>query len=144
MQGRGLNHPEKQAIARKAPEMIEAVDTAAFSVGATTRNGRDQAAGGAAGPHARHQLDQHRARLAWERVEPDHALRRQLPDPSDTLVGPYAGTTLENPSDADVLFLGVHGIHPKAGLTKPNIAEASTNRRPVEADQRVIVADTRV
>jgi DeoR/GlpR family transcriptional regulator of sugar metabolism len=64
--------------------------------------------------------------------------------PSDTLVGPYAGTTLGNPSDADVLFLGVHGIHPKAGLTTPNIAEASTNRRPVEADQRVIVADTRV
>jgi DeoR/GlpR family transcriptional regulator of sugar metabolism len=62
--------------------------------------------------------------------------------PSDALVGPYADSTLGN-LNADVLFLGVHGLHPEAGLTTPNIAEASTNRCLVEAAQRVVdVADS--
>ena len=38
-----------------------------------------------------------------------------------------------------MLFLGVHGVHPDAGLTTPNTAEAETDRCLVEAAQRVVV-----
>src|ERR1017187_717923 len=47
--------------------------------------------------------------------------------PSDTLVGPTADATIRS-MYVDVLFLGVHGIDPVAGLTTPNISEAETNR----------------
>lgn len=38
-----------------------------------------------------------------------------------------------------MLFIGVHGIHPDAGLTTPNVAEAETNRCLVEAAQKIVV-----
>ncbi len=58
--------------------------------------------------------------------------------PSDALVGPFAERTLKT-LNADILFLGVHGIHPDAGLTTPNVAEAETNRCLVDAAQKVVV-----
>ena len=58
--------------------------------------------------------------------------------PSDALVGPFADRTLRT-LNADVLFLGAHGVHPVAGLTTPNTAEAETDRCLVEAAQRVVV-----
>jgi DeoR/GlpR family transcriptional regulator of sugar metabolism len=58
--------------------------------------------------------------------------------PSDALVGPFADRTLRT-LNADVLFLGVHGVHPDAGLTTPNTAEAETDSRLVDAAQRVVV-----
>jgi DeoR/GlpR family transcriptional regulator of sugar metabolism len=39
-----------------------------------------------------------------------------------------------------VLFLGVHGVHPEAGLTTPNVAEAEMLREIELAGVRVIVA----
>ncbi|MDQ5819240.1 MAG: DeoR family transcriptional regulator, partial [Actinomycetota bacterium] len=41
--------------------------------------------------------------------------------------------------NADVLFLGVHGVHPQAGLTTPNVAEAETNGCLIQASQSVVV-----
>ena len=38
-----------------------------------------------------------------------------------------------------MLFLGAHGVHPDAGLTTPNTAEAETDRVLVDAAQRVVV-----
>jgi DeoR/GlpR family transcriptional regulator of sugar metabolism len=38
-----------------------------------------------------------------------------------------------------VLFLGVHGMDPVAGLTTPNLAEAETNRAFLAHAQKVIV-----
>jgi DeoR/GlpR family transcriptional regulator of sugar metabolism len=58
--------------------------------------------------------------------------------PSDALVGPFADRTIKT-LNADVLFLGVHGVHPEAGLTTPNVAEAETDGRLVEAAQKVVV-----
>ncbi|MGB3633348.1 MAG: DeoR/GlpR family DNA-binding transcription regulator, partial [Rubrobacteraceae bacterium] len=58
--------------------------------------------------------------------------------PSDALVGPFAERTLKT-LNADILFMGVHGIHPDAGLTTPNVAEAETNRCLVDAAQKVVV-----
>ncbi len=61
--------------------------------------------------------------------------------PSDALVGPVATHALET-LRVDVLFLGVHGIDLRAGLTTPNLLEAETDRALVAAAGRtVVVAD---
>jgi DeoR/GlpR family transcriptional regulator of sugar metabolism len=58
--------------------------------------------------------------------------------PSDALVGPCADRTLRS-LNSDVLFLGVHGMHPEAGLTTPNVAEAETDHCLVEGARKVVV-----
>jgi DeoR/GlpR family transcriptional regulator of sugar metabolism len=61
--------------------------------------------------------------------------------PSDALVGPTADITLRSVY-VDILFLGVHGLHPVAGLTTPNPSEAETNRTFIARARRlVVVAD---
>jgi hypothetical protein len=71
----------------------------------------------------------------WDRIVLSGGMFRT---PSDALVGPFADRTLRT-LNADVLFLGVHGVHPDAGLTTPNTAEAETDSRLVDAAQRVVV-----
>jgi DeoR/GlpR family transcriptional regulator of sugar metabolism len=58
--------------------------------------------------------------------------------PSDSLVGPVADASIRA-LHFDVLFLGVHGIAPEAGLSTPNLAEAETNRHFVGSARRVVV-----
>lgn len=58
--------------------------------------------------------------------------------PSDSLVGPVADAAIRS-LHFDVLFLGVHGIAPGAGLSTPNLAEAETNRHFVGSARRVVV-----
>ncbi|MFE2042122.1 DeoR/GlpR family DNA-binding transcription regulator [Streptomyces sp. NPDC059477] len=58
--------------------------------------------------------------------------------PSDSLVGPVADQAIAA-LHFDLLFLGVHGIAPGAGLSTPNLAEAETNRRLVHSARRVVV-----
>jgi DeoR/GlpR family transcriptional regulator of sugar metabolism len=57
---------------------------------------------------------------------------------SDALVG-SAATAMLAGLNLDVLFLGVHGMDPRAGYTTPNLAEAETNRALVAAARRVVV-----
>jgi DeoR/GlpR family transcriptional regulator of sugar metabolism len=137
-QKRSLNQPEKQAIAREASALIEFGDTVAFSAGTTTWT----VAAGLFPDSQDLTFITNSTNIAltlqengWEQIVLSGGIFRT---PSDALVGPYADRTLSN-LNADVLFLGVHGIHPKAGLTTPNIAEAETNRCLVEAAQRVVV-----
>jgi len=58
--------------------------------------------------------------------------------PSGALVGPTADAAIRS-LYFDVLFLGVHGIDPIAGLTTPNVAEAETNRTFISRSRRLIV-----
>ena len=58
--------------------------------------------------------------------------------PSDALVGPVAVTALRM-LHVDRLFLGVHGMDARAGLTTPNLVEAETNRAMVETSRQVCV-----
>ena len=141
-QKRELNMPEKRAIAREALRLIEPGDTVAFSAGTTTwtvaaelrADTRDLT------------FITNSTNIAltlqangWEQIVLSGGIFRT---PSDALVGPYADRILGT-LNADVLFLGVHGIDAKAGLTTPNIAEAETNRCLVEAAQKVVlVADS--
>jgi DeoR/GlpR family transcriptional regulator of sugar metabolism len=61
--------------------------------------------------------------------------------PSDALVGPVAVNSLRS-FHLDTVFMGVHGMHERAGFTTPNLAEAETNRAFVEAtNQLVVLAD---
>jgi len=61
--------------------------------------------------------------------------------PGRALVGPVAVRTLAY-LHCDLTFLSVHGIHPEAGLTTPNILEAETNRALAASGRRtVVVAD---
>jgi DeoR/GlpR family transcriptional regulator of sugar metabolism len=61
--------------------------------------------------------------------------------PSDALVGPIAVAALQS-LHLDLVFLGVHGMDPRAGYTTPNMLEADTDRALVAAGRRlVVVAD---
>jgi len=56
---------------------------------------------------------------------------------SFSLVGPLAEQTLRQLS-ADILFLGVDGFDPKAGLFTPNLLEAQVNRTMVEISRKTV------
>jgi DeoR/GlpR family transcriptional regulator of sugar metabolism len=58
--------------------------------------------------------------------------------PSDALVGPVAVAALRM-LHVDRLFLGVHGIDLRAGLTTPNLVEAETNRAMIASSRRLCV-----
>ncbi|MDY7100320.1 MAG: DeoR/GlpR family DNA-binding transcription regulator [Actinomycetota bacterium] len=61
--------------------------------------------------------------------------------PSDALVGPVAVASLRT-FNLDTVFMGVHGIHERAGFTTPNLREADTNRAFAEStDELVVLAD---
>ncbi len=135
---RKLNRPEKVAIARAALPLIEDGDTVAFSAGTTTWHIAN------ALQHAGRSLTfiTNSTNIAltlqengWDQIVLSGGIFRT---PSDALVGPFAERTLRT-LNADILFIGVHGIHPDAGLTTPNVAEAETDRCLVEAAQKVVV-----
>jgi DeoR/GlpR family transcriptional regulator of sugar metabolism len=58
--------------------------------------------------------------------------------PSAALVGPVADRTIAA-MHVDQLFLGVHGMDERAGLTTPNFAEAVTDRGLIDSAREVIV-----
>jgi len=58
--------------------------------------------------------------------------------PSAALVGPVADRAIAS-MHVDLLFLGVHGMDPRAGYTTPNLAEATTNKVLVESAREVVV-----
>ncbi len=140
-QKRTLNRPEKEAIARAALPLIEDGHTVAMGAGTTTwqiaaalRPGEKDLTFVTNSTNIALTLQEN----GWEKIVLSGGSFRT---PSDALVGPYADRTLRT-LNADILFVGVHGIHPDAGLTTPNTAEAETNRCLVEAARRlVVVAD---
>lgn len=138
-QKRSLQLLEKKSIAREAVRLADPGDTIAFGAGTTTW-------------HVAAELRQvngndftfitNSTNIAltlqengWEQIVLSGGIFRT---PSDALVGPYAERTLKS-LNADTLFLGAHGVHPDAGLTTPNIAEAETDRILIEAAQRVVI-----
>ncbi|HKH11348.1 MAG TPA: DeoR/GlpR family DNA-binding transcription regulator [Rubrobacter sp.] len=138
VQKQALNRPEKQAIARAAARLVGDGDTVAFSAGTTTwhvaealRRGHEDLTFITNSTNIALTLQE----AGWERILLSGGSFRT---PSDALVGPFADRTLRT-LNADVLFLGAHGVNPDAGLTTPNTAEAETDRCLVEAAQRVVV-----
>jgi DeoR/GlpR family transcriptional regulator of sugar metabolism len=74
-------------------------------------------------------------------ARPNVILTGGVRTPPDALVGPIAVASLES-LHLDLVFLGVHGMDPRAGYTTPNMLEADTDRALVAAARRlVVVAD---
>ncbi|MCZ2404418.1 DeoR/GlpR transcriptional regulator [Paenarthrobacter sp. Z7-10] len=58
--------------------------------------------------------------------------------PSEALVGSVASAAIEM-LNADICFLGVHGVDLRRGLTSPNLVEAETNRAFARSAARLVV-----
>lgn len=135
---RSLNRPEKLAIARAAAPFVQDGHTIAMSAGTTTW----YVASGLSGGRKDLSFITNSTNVAqalqesgWDQIVLSGGIFRT---PSDALVGPFADRTIQT-LNADILFLGVHGLDPEAGLTTPNIAEAETDRLLVQASRKVIV-----
>ncbi len=133
-----LNRGEKRAIAAEALLLIEDGDAVALSAGTTTwhiasalRSGHRDLTFITNSTNVALTLQEN----GWENIVLSGGMFRT---PSDALVGPFADRTIKT-LNADVLFIGTHGIHPKAGLTTPNVAEAETDRCLIEAARKVVV-----
>ncbi|MGN6751491.1 MAG: DeoR/GlpR family DNA-binding transcription regulator [Intrasporangium sp.] len=133
-----LQQAEKRAIARAAAALVEPGSAIGISAGTTTIE------------LARHLVtvpgltvvtnSLPAAQLLHEAGGPGQTviLTGGVPTPSDALVGPIAVAALGS-LHVDLLFLGVHGVDAKAGLTTPNLVEADTNRALIRAGLRVCV-----
>jgi DeoR/GlpR family transcriptional regulator of sugar metabolism len=133
-----LQTHEKHAIARAAAELVRPGSSVAISGGSTT--------------HAVAQALRDVPRLtvitnslpvadvmhATARPDLTVVLTGGVRTRTDALVGPVAIAALDG-LHVDWLFLGVHGIDERAGLTSPNMSEAETDRAMIASAQRVVV-----
>src|SRR3954469_14762046 len=131
-----LQTGQKAAIARAAAALVSPGDSVAVSAGTTTyavalelRAVPDLTVVTNSIPVADLLHAQHRDDL---RV----LLTGGTRTPSDALVGPLAVAALRS-LHVDWLFLGVHGVDERAGLTTPNLVEAETNRALIASARRV-------
>jgi DeoR/GlpR family transcriptional regulator of sugar metabolism len=133
-----LQTGEKQAIAAAAAALVGPGDSVALSAGTTTF-----AVAGA----LRAIPDLTVVTNSVPAAELLHAAGREdlsvvltggVRTPSDALVGPVAVAALRS-LHVDWLFLGVHGIDERAGLTTPNLEEAETNRALIASARQVVV-----
>lgn len=132
---------EKQAIAAAAAALIRPGTAIGLTAGTTTWRLASQLGGVADLVVVTNSMRICETLLAFER--PDHTvmLTGGVRTPSDALVGPLAEQSLRS-LHLDQVFLGVHGMTERAGLTTPNLLEAETNRAFVAAAERlVVVAD---
>lgn len=129
---------EKEAIAARAASLVRPGSAIAISAGTTTH------------AFARHLVDVPGLTVVTNSIWVSDVLHRGaqepvsvlltggLRTPSDALVGPVAIAALES-LHVDTVFLGVHGMDSRAGLSTPNMLEAETNRAMIRCARRLIV-----
>jgi DeoR/GlpR family transcriptional regulator of sugar metabolism len=134
----GLQTDQKAAIAAAAAALVHAGDCVAISAGTTTfevarelRLVPDLAVVTNSVPAAE-------LLHSMARDDLTVVLTGGVRTPSDALVGPVAVGALRS-LHVDSLFLGVHGIDERAGLTTPNLEEAETNRALIASARQVVV-----
>lgn len=134
--------PEKSAIAERAAQLVRPGAAIALSAGTTTS------------ALARCLARVEQITVVTNSMNVWHELQQggragttviltggEFRTPSDALVGPTADAAIRS-LYFDILFLGVHGVDPVAGLTTPNISEAETNRALISRCRKlVVVAD---
>jgi len=132
----GLQTLEKEAIAAAAAALVKPGDCVAVSAGTTTF---------AVARHLRtvpgltvvtNSVPAADLLYSSGRDDLTVVLTGGVRTPSDALVGPVAALRSLH---VDWLFLGVHGIDERAGLTTPNLEEAETNRALIASARRVVV-----
>jgi DeoR/GlpR family transcriptional regulator of sugar metabolism len=133
-----LQTDEKQAIAVAAARLVEPGSSIALSAGTTTY------------AVARRLLDVPELTVVTNSVPVAQLLhesqRKDLTvvltggvrTPSDALVGPVAVTALRG-LHVDLVFMGVHGLDGRAGLTTPNLVEGETDRAMLDCGRTTVV-----
>ena len=129
---------EKDAIARRAAQLVRPGTAVAISAGTTTWT------------LANHLTDVPELTVVTNSVQIADVFYRAgradqtivltggIRTPSDALVGPVAVNAVRS-LNVDLLLLGVHGISTRAGFTTPNLMEAETDRAMVSAARRLVV-----
>ena len=132
---------EKEAIARAAAAMVSPGSSVAISAGTTTF------------AMARHLIDIPGLTVVTNSIPVADILHQSqsldrtviltggVRTPSNALVGTVAIAALHS-LHVDMVFMGVHGMDDKAGLTTPNLLEAETNQAMIgSGGVFVVVAD---
>jgi len=133
-----LQTREKRAIARAAAELVEPGSAVAVSAGTSTYAVARELRSIEGLTVVTNSIPV--AQLLHENPREDLTviLTGGIRTPSDALVGPVAVAALRA-LHVDCLFLGVHGVDMRAGLTTPNMVEAETNRALVDSARRLVV-----
>jgi DeoR/GlpR family transcriptional regulator of sugar metabolism len=129
---------EKVAIARAAATLVKSGSAIGISAGTTTAALAEELTGVADLTVVTNSIPV--ADIFYRSGRPDQTvvLTGGTRTPSDALVGPVAQEAAAR-INLDLLFLGVHGMSPRAGYTTPNLSEADTNRALVAAARRLVV-----
>ncbi len=137
-----LKTAEKAAIARLAAALVQPGDSVAISAGTTTHAVAVELLAVPDLTVVTNSVPAGEVLHAAGRDDLTVLLTGGVRTPSDALVGSVTTSALTS-LHVDWLFLGVHGIDERAGLTTPNLVEAETNRALVSCARRIaVVADS--
>ena len=138
---RTLEHEAKLAIAKRAASMVEPGMAVAVSAGSTTYEVSRRLAEIPRLTIVTNSVPAAEVLYHGGRHDQTIILSGGVRTPSDALVGPFAVSALRA-VNVDLVFLGVHGMHERAGFTTPNMLEAETNQALIETGgQLVVTAD---
>jgi DeoR/GlpR family transcriptional regulator of sugar metabolism len=135
---RTLEHEAKVAIARAAAGLVEPGMAVAVSAGSTTYEVARLLASVPRLTVVTNSVPAAEVLYHGGRSDQTIILSGGVRTPSDALVGPFAVNALRS-VNVDVVFLGVHGMHERAGFTTPNMLEAETNQALIETGGRLVV-----
>jgi len=130
--------PAKDAIARRAAAFVEPGTAVAVTAGTTTHAFAHHLARVPGLTVVTNSLPVAEVLDASGRPDQTVVLSGGIRTPSDALVGPVAVRAIRS-LHVDWAFMGVHGIHPEAGFTTPNLLEAETNRAVLASARRLVV-----
>jgi DeoR/GlpR family transcriptional regulator of sugar metabolism len=135
---RTLEHDVKLAIARAAAALVEPGMAVAVSAGSTTYEVSRRLAEVPRLTVVTNSVPAAEVLYHGGRSDQTIILSGGVRTPSDALVGPFAVNALRA-VNVDIVFLGVHGMHERAGFTTPNMLEAETNQALIETGGRLVV-----
>lgn len=137
-----MNLAEKEAIADAAAALVEAGTAVAISAGTTTFGLARRLVEVPGLTVVTNSMPVADVLHTEGRSDQTIILSGGVRTPSDALVGPFAVDVLRS-LHVDIVFMGVHGMDLRAGLTTPNILESETNRALIESGRRfVALADS--
>ncbi|MEV6526981.1 DeoR/GlpR family DNA-binding transcription regulator [Longispora sp. NPDC051575] len=129
---------EKAAIVARAAELVRPGSAIALSAGTTTAALAERLVDVPGLTVVTNSVPVADALYRSGRTDQTVVLTGGIRTPSDALAGPFADSAIRS-LNVDLLFLGVHGMSPRSGLTTPNLMEAETNRLLVNSARRLIV-----
>jgi DeoR/GlpR family transcriptional regulator of sugar metabolism len=135
---RTLEHDAKMAIARAAADLVEPGMAVAVSAGSTTYEVSRRLADVPRLTVVTNSVPAAEVLYHGGRSDQTIILSGGVRTPSDALVGPFAVSALRS-VNVDIVFLGVHGMHARAGFTTPNLLEAETDQALIETGGRLVV-----